>query len=135
MVIDEAKMDELSARAKLSSRLREAMDLRTRPSDGSQRVLNALEPGTEVPIHRHPYTDETVIVIRGKLEELLFDDTGCLTERVTLMPGSCPAMQIPAGQWHTARCLETGTVIFEGKHGAYEPLREENTMILKFNSK
>ena len=84
MIIDSKKLDELSALAKVSPRLRQAMDLRNSPEDSSQRMLNALEPGTVMPIHRHHASSETVVLIRGKIEWIFYDDNGNETERVIL---------------------------------------------------
>ena len=129
------------------------MDLRNSAADSSQRMLNAIEPGSVVPIHRHRKTSETVVVLRGRVVEEYYDDAGVLTESFVL--GDCHvadaprndvnrdaprndvnrdaprndvpmvyALNIPAGQWHTLRALESGTVILEMKDGAYEPLGE-----------
>ena len=84
MIIDQQILDDLSAQAKASPRLRMNMDLRNSPSDGSQRMLNALEPGTVMPIHRHRTSSETVVIIRGKIQWVFYDDDGNETERVTL---------------------------------------------------
>ncbi len=129
MVLTTEILDKLSAEAKANERLRMNLDLRTSSADQSQRMLNALEPGTLVPIHRHPKTSETVVVLRGSLREVFFDDQGNVTESVTLKAGAEPsAMNIPAGVWHTVECLEAGTILFETKDGAFEPRREEDTM-------
>jgi cupin fold WbuC family metalloprotein len=105
------------------------LDLRTSSNDTSQRMLNALEPGTVVPIHRHCSTTETVIIVRGKVKEILFDEAGNITEEILMeVGGDCPALQIPAGQWHTIEALESGTVIFEAKDGAFAPLSEKDIM-------
>ena len=130
MVLTTEILDKLSAEAKANERLRMNLDLRTSSADQSQRMLNALEPGTQVPIHRHPKNSETVVVLRGSLREVFFDDQGNVTESVTLKAGAEPsAMNIPAGVWHTVECLEAGTILFETKDGAFEPRREEDTMI------
>lgn len=129
MRIDKQILDELTAKAKSSERMRMNFDLRTTSDDTSQRMLNALEPGTIVPIHRHCSTAETVIIIRGKVREILFDDSGNVTEEVLMeVGGDCPMLQIPAGQWHTIESLESGTVIFEAKDGAFAPLRDEDIL-------
>ncbi len=127
MNIDKGILDDLTARAKACERLRMNFDLRTSSNDTSQRMLNALEPGTIVPIHRHCTTAETVIIVRGKVKEILFDECGNVTEEIFMeVGGDCPVLQIPAGQWHTIEALETGTVIFEAKDGAFAPLKEED---------
>ena len=87
MIIDTQILDELTAKAKESSRQRVAMDLRNSPEDGSQRLLNALEPGTVMPIHRHKGTSETCVCVRGHFEEYFYDAEGHLTETVDMVPG------------------------------------------------
>ena len=128
--ITQAKLDSLTAAAKVSSRLRMNLDLRNSPADGSQRMLNALEPGTVLPIHRHRSTSETVVCLCGRLREIFYDDAGQVTGVIDLAHGSdCAAVNIPIGQWHTVESLESGTVILEAKDGAYEPLDESDIMV------
>ncbi|MDE6340293.1 MAG: WbuC family cupin fold metalloprotein [Muribaculaceae bacterium] len=129
MTIDNHILDNLSAEARLSPRLRMNLDMRNSVSDKSQRMLNALEPGTELPIHRHRATSETCIILRGAAEEYLYDDNGRLLEKIIMKPGSeCCGIDIPAGAWHKIVALEPNTVIFEAKDGAYEPLSEEDIL-------
>ena len=129
MKIDKTILDELTAKAKASDRLRMNLDMRTSSNDTSQRMLNAVEPGTIVPIHRHCFTAETVIIVRGKVKEIFYDDNGNVTEEVLMeVGGECPMVQIPAGMWHTIEALESGSVIFEAKDGAFAPLSEEDIM-------
>ena len=124
-------LDTLSAKAKACERLRMNYDLRTSTADQSQRMLNAMEPGTQLPIHRHPTTCETIVMLRGSIKEMFYDDNGNLTESVILKAGAEPsAMNIPAGVWHNLECLEPGTILFEAKDGAFEPRKEEDTMII-----
>ena len=129
MLIDKKLLDELCAQAKASPRLRMNYDLRTSSADGSQRMLNALEMGTVIPIHRHPDTAETVIMLRGSVKEMFYDitdGTAVKTAEFILKAGSdACALQIPKGQWHTLECLEPGSVLFEAKDGAFVP-RNEN---------
>ena len=127
MIVDQALLDELTARAKESPRLRMNYDLRNSPADGSQRMLNAIEPGTVLPIHRHRTTSETVVCLRGHFEEYIYDEEGRLTETIDMLPGGT-LINIPAGQWHSLRSLETGTVLLECKDGAWEPLGEEDVL-------
>lgn len=127
MVIDNALLDEVSEQAKESPRLRQAFDLRNSPEDKSQRILNALEPGTIMPIHRHKNSSETCVCIRGHFEEYFYDEHGVLTETVDMVPGGV-VLNIEAGQWHSLKCLETGTVLLEAKDGAYEPLAPEDIL-------
>ena len=129
MLIDKKLLDELCAQAKASPRLRMNYDLRTSSADGSQRMLNALEMGTVIPIHRHQDTTETVIMLRGSVKEMFYDitdGTAVKTAEFILKAGSdACALQIPKGQWHTLECLEPGSVLFEAKDGAFVP-RNEN---------
>lgn len=131
MTITQSILDNLTAQAKASPRLRMNMDLRNSASDGSQRMLNAIEPGSPMPIHRHTKSSETVVCLRGRLVEDFYDEAGRLTESIELSPGgSVPALNIPIGQWHTVEVLESGTVILECKDGAYEPIGPEDVMWL-----
>ena len=102
------------------------MDLRNSADDQSQRMLNAIEPGSALPIHRHRKTSETVVCLRGRLVWEFYDELERIcTERIELSPnGQVVALNVPAGQWHTVRALESGSVILEMKEGAYEPLSE-----------
>ena len=97
MVIDQKLLDDLTAQAKASSRLRMAYDLRNTPEDNSQRMLNAIEPGTEIPIHRHRDTSETILCVRGHFQECLYDDNGNLTEVIDMLPGGV-IVNVPIGQ-------------------------------------
>lgn len=129
MKIDKEFLDRLSDEAKQSPRLRKNYDLRTGADDTSQRMLNALEPGTCVPIHRHRKSTETLVVVRGSLRELFYDENGELKESVELSAhGDCSALQIEKGRWHSLECLEPGTVTFEAKDGAYEPMAKEDML-------
>ncbi len=127
MIIDQHALDELTARAKDSSRLRMNLDLRNSPADQSQRMLNAIEPGTVLPIHRHRTTTETVVCLRGHFVEYFYDADGRLTETIDMVPGGT-LINIPAGQWHNLESLESGTVLLEVKDGAYEPIGEEDIL-------
>lgn len=123
-------MDELSAQAKANPRLRQAFDLRTTPEDGSQRILNAVEPGTVLPIHRHRGSTETIVVLRGKVVQHYFDDNGNKTASLELAPNTAQvAMSVPIGQWHALESLEEGSVIFESKDGPYVPLTEQDILV------
>ena len=124
--ITQGLLDSLTAKAKASPRLRMNLDLRDSDSDGSQRMLNAIEPESVVPIHRHQKSSETVVCLRGRVVEEYYDELErTCTEAIELSPnGSVVALNIPAGQWHTARALESGTVILEMKNGKYEPIQD-----------
>ena len=129
MKITQALLDNLTEEAKASPRLRMNRDLRNSPEDKSQRMLNAIEPGSQLPVHRHRKSSETVVCLRGHLRELFYNDNGEVTEVIDLMPNSeCVAVNIPVGQWHTVQSLESGTVILEVKDGAYEPLLSEDIL-------
>lgn len=135
MEIDNILLDSLFEQAKISPRRRMNYDLRTSSADTSQRMLNALLPGTEVPIHRHEDTSETVVCLRGRLIEIMYEETSDYVEEIGDMMRHrgfreisrhllCPAegrygMQIPKGIWHTVEVLEP-SVIFEAKDGAYK---------------
>ena len=121
MVIDKKILDELTAKAKENPRLRCNLDMRNSADDQSQRMLNALEPGTVMPIHRHKVSSETCVCIRGHFEEYFYDDKGNLTDTIDMVPGGV-VLNIEKGQWHSLKCLETGTVLLEAKDGAYAPL-------------
>ena len=123
MVIDSLLLDKLTAQAKESPRLRMNLDLRNSDADSSQRMLNAIEPGSVVPVHRHQKTSETVVVLRGRVVEEYYSSEGVVEASYELAAGGpvC-ALNIPAGQWHTLRALESGTVILEMKDGAYESI-------------
>lgn len=106
------------------------LDLWNSPEDGSQRKLNAIEPGSPLPIHRHQKTSETVVCLRGRLVWEFYDELERIcTETVELSPnGPVVAMNIPIGRWHTVRALESGSVILEMKDGAYEPIGAEDIL-------
>lgn len=123
MKITQAVLDQLTEKAKMSSRLRMNLDLRNSEEDTSQRMLNAIEPGSSVPIHRHQNSSETVVCLRGRLQEIFYNENGEVTEIIDLAPNSdCMALNIPIGQWHTVEAMESGTVIMEIKNGQYLPI-------------
>ena len=135
MIIDTQLLVTLSAQAKASPRLRQAYDLRNTSEDNSQRMLNALEPGTVMPIHRHRKTSETICMVRGKMVMRLYDDKGNIADEFVMAPAGSvtelaevPMIHVEAGQWHSLEVLEEGTVIFEAKDGAWEPLVDEDIM-------
>ena len=130
MKITQALLDNLTAQAKASPRLRMNYDLRNSPEDKSQRMLNAIEPGSPLPVHRHRHSSETVVILRGRLVEEFYDDLGRICEEaIALKPdGPVVALNIPIGQWHTVHALESGTVIMEVKDGPYEPTGPEDIL-------
>ena len=130
MIITKAILDQLTEQAKASPRLRMNFDLRNSPEDQSQRMLNAIEPGSEMPIHRHKYTSETVVCLRGCLVEEFYDELErTCTESIELKPGGPNfAVNVPAGQWHRVWAKESGTVLLESKNGVWEPLGEDDVL-------
>ena len=126
MKITQALLDELTAKAKANPRLRMNLDLRNGADDQSQRMLNAIEPDSVVPIHRHQKSSETVVCLRGRVVEEYYDELErTCTETIELSPnGPVVALNIPAGQWHTLRSIESGSVILEVKDGKYEPIQD-----------
>lgn len=128
MVVNQCVLDELSASAKESPRLRYNLDMRNSADDHSQRMLNALEPGTVLPIHRHRFSSETCICVRGHFEEYFYDENGDLTDTIDMVPGGV-VLNIEKGQWHSLKCLESGTVLFEAKDGPYAPLEPDDIIV------
>ena len=130
MVIDNNILDNLSEQAKASPRLRQSMDLRNCSEDLSQRMLNALEPGTVMPIHRHHASSETVVILRGRIRWIFYDDNGQETERVVLdADGELRMLNVEKDRWHSLECLESGSVLYESKDGPYHPLEEDEIMV------
>lgn len=126
MMIDDKLLDNLQAQAKTSPRLRVHFDLRNNAEEDSQRMLNVMEPGTAVPIHRHVDTIETVIILRGKMDEIYYDDKGKETERIHLdADNGVYGLQIPMGQYHSVEVLTPCTII-EIKAGKYDPAKTED---------
>ncbi|MBP5505197.1 MAG: WbuC family cupin fold metalloprotein [Bacteroidales bacterium] len=133
MVLDKSFLDTLSIRASASPRLRQHYDLRDSSEDECQRMLNAIEPGTVIPVHRHSMTSEDVVILRGRAEEVFFDESGVETARFLLIPGgaepdSAPVIHVPIGQYHTCRSLQSGTVIIEFKNTKYDPAKTEELL-------
>ena len=122
MVITKEILDELTEKAKESPRLRCNLDLRNSADDRSQRMLNAL-----MPRHRHKDTSETCVCIRGHFEEYFYDEQGNLTDTIDMVPGGV-VLNVEKDQWHSLKCLESGTVLLEAKDGAYKPLEEDEVM-------
>ena len=151
MKITQTILDSLTEQAKASPRLRMNLDLRNSAEDHSQRMLNALEPGTVMPIHRHMKTSETIVCVRWHFEEYLYTEDSnanpnansskvqgaqefkntngklVLTEVIDMVPGGV-ILNIEAGQWHSLKCLESGTILLEAKDDKYEPLAEDEIL-------
>ena len=125
MVITKKILDELTAKAKENPRLRCNLDMRNSADDQSQRMLNALEPGTVMPIHRHMASSETVVLLRGRICWHFYDDAGNKTESVVLdANGDVRCINVEKARWHSLECLESGSVLLESKDGKYEPLQD-----------
>lgn len=119
MEIDKKLLDSLFAKAKENPRKRQNYDMRTSPEDQSQRMLNALLPGTEVAIHRHPNSSESVICLCGRMEEVLYDKNLKEESRILLCPAEGKfGCEVPKGVWHKVEVFEP-SVIFEAKDGKY----------------
>ena len=130
MIIGKQILDDLTAQAKENPRLRMAMDLRNSPEDLSQRMLNALEPGTVMPIHRHHGSSETVVILRGKIRWIFYDDQGRITESTELRSdGDIRMLNVEKDRWHSLECLESGSVLYESKDGPYHPLEKDEIMV------
>lgn len=128
-LIDRALLDAVSAEARVHPRLRRNRNFHPRDDAPGQRLLNAIEPGSYVAPHRHldPHKDETMLVLRGRLGLVIFDDRGTVRQTVLLarddrVPGSAQGVDIPHGCWHTVLALDSATVFFEAKAGPYVPL-------------
>lgn len=128
MFFDNSFFEDLSKKAKESPRLRVNFDLRNSPEDGSQRMLNALEPGTVLPIHRHRKSSEIMVVIKGSVKETFYNESCEMTSTWILKSGENSIIEIPVGQWHSLECLESGTIIYESKDGKYEPTSSEDIL-------
>ena len=128
-IIDSELLDGICKQAKENPRLRMNYNLHTELDEPVQRLLNALEPGTEIPIHRHRHSDETYLIIRGSLFVILFDENKKLLNKVLLDPKEGTyGVSVPAGQWHSIEVLESDTVIFEIKEGPYMALTSEDIL-------
>ena len=126
MVITKEILDELTAKAKENPRLRCNLDMRNSADDQSQRMLNALEPGTVMPIHRHHGSSETVVILRGKIRWVFYDENGKETERVVLdANGDLRMLNVEKDRWHSLECLSSGSVLYESKDGPYRPLQDD----------
>lgn len=130
MLIDDNLLDKVTKQAKASDRLRMNYNLHDSLDAKAQRLLNALEPGTKLPVHRHHHTAETYIVLRGSILVVFCDDKKSPTGEFVVSPKEGKyGIHIPAGQWHTLVVRESGTVIFEVKDGPYASLQPEDILI------
>jgi len=129
MLINDQLLNTVTGQAKASSRLRMNFNLHDSLDAKAQRLLNALEPGTVLPVHRHSHTAETYIVLRGSIRVMFYNEEKLLTAEFLIDPKEKEyGIHIPAGQWHTLEVLESGTVIFEVKDGPYAPLQPEDIL-------
>jgi len=129
MIIDDLLLNKVTEAAQASERLRMNLNLHQNLNDKVQRLLNALEPGTLLPIHRHRTTEETYLLLRGSIKVFFYGADGTCTEEFLLDPLKGEyGVHIPKGQWHTVEVLETGTVIFEVKEGPYAPIAPEDVL-------
>ena len=132
MIIDKALFDRVSEQAKSSPRLRMNYNFHQSLEDKCHRMLNAIEPGTEIPIHRHPNKDESFVVLRGKVRSTTYNDDGTVIESVVLCPeDGLYGVDIPKGVWHKLESLESGSVVFECKEGPFVPHEEDGILDLK----
>ena len=129
MEINDAFLDELCSKAIASPRGRMNYDLRNSPHDHSQRMLNAVEPGSMPPIHRHLDTSATCLIVRGRIDSIFYDDNGKEIQRFKLDAKKGPyGVQIPKGQWHSLESKESGSVLFESKDGLWHPIEGDELL-------
>ena len=129
-VIDNTLLNKVSTEAKESPRLRMNYNFHQSLEDKCHRFLNAVEPGTEVPIHRHPTKDESFVVLRGKVKVSTYNDDGSVIESVNLGQEGRYGVDIPKNVWHNLESLESGSVIFECKEGPFVPHEEDGILNL-----
>lgn len=127
--INDLLLDRVSFDARISPRLRMNYNFHESLNSKAQRLLNALEPGTVLPVHRHERTAETYLLLRGRIKVLFYNDTKEMTSSTVLDPlDGRYGVHIPKGQWHTLEVLEKGSVLFEVKDGPYTPLGEADIL-------
>ena len=129
MVIDRELLDAVVEEAKASPRLRMNFNFHQSLNDRCHRMLNAIEPGTKIPIHRHPSKDESFVILRGKVRSTTYNDDGSIIENVVLgKEAGVYGVNIPKGVWHKLESLESGSVVFECKEGPFVPHEEEGIL-------
>ena len=132
MLIDKKILDELTASAKASPRLRMNFNFHQSLEDKCHRMLNAVEPGSDILIHRHPDKDESFVVLRGKVRSTTYNDDGTVIESVVLsQEDGLYGVDIPKGVWHKQESLESGSVVFECKEGPFVPHEADGILDLK----
>ena len=131
MVIDDKILDDLSAQAKASPRLRMNLNFHESLKDKCHRFLNAVEPGADIPIHRHPEKDESFVVLRGRIRVTTYNDDGSIIESIVLNPSEGRyGVNVEKNVWHTVEAMEPNSVIFECKEGPYVPHEEEGVLVV-----
>lgn len=131
-IIDEKLLNQVSEEARKVPRLRMNYNFHESLDDKCHRMLNAIEPGTDIPIHRHPTKDESFVVLRGKVRSTIYDDDGTVIESVVLCQEEGRfCVDIPKGVWHKLESLESGSVVFECKEGPFLPHEAEGVMAVK----
>ena len=129
MVIDQKLLDQVSTQAKDSPRLRMNYNFHQSLDEKCHRFLNAVEPGTVVPIHRHPTKDETFVLLRGKVRVTTHNDDGSIIDDITLCPEEGKyGVNIPKGVWHKVDSLASGSCFFECKEGPFKPHEEDGIL-------
>lgn len=132
MVIDKELLDRVSEQAKDSPRLRMNYNFHQSMEDKCHRFLNAVEPGTEVPIHKHPTKDESFVILRGRVRVSTYDDDGNVLKEVVLCPEDGKyGVDIPKNVWHNLEAIESDSVIFECKEGPFVPHEQEGVLEVK----
>ena len=132
MIIDNNLLDKVSAKAKVSPRLRMNYNFHQNLDEKCHRFLNAVEPGTVVEIHRHPTKDETFVLLRGRVVVYTYNDDGSVSERIELNPNEGRyGVNIPNGVWHKVESLESCSVFFECKEGPFVPHEEDGILTVK----
>ena len=136
MLFNHQLLEEITKQARQTPRLRMNYNLHDSLDAKAQRLFNAMEPGTVLPVHRHRNTSETYILIRGAIRVLLYDDNKTLISSYEISDKNDNfGFHIPKGQWHTLEVLESGTVIFEVKEGPYAPLSDEDILVIENGSR
>lgn len=129
MLLKSSILDKVSSEAKVSPRLRMNYNLHESFDDPVQRMFNAIEPGSVIPIARHPYSNETLILLRGRLKVLIYsDDKEIIEETILDKTLGNIGYHIPKGVWHFVESLESGTVLFETREGPYKPVEEQDIL-------
>ena len=129
MLLTKRVLEDLAEQARSSLRLRMNYNLHESPNDSVQRMLNAIEPASVIPIARHQDVNETLILLQGKLKVRIFNDKGAVIEECVLdASGENFGYHIPKGVWHSVESLESGTVMFETREGPYVPLSEDDIL-------